>query len=126
MTDAPAREDDDFANLVLQESTREALSVDARSLEVGARHRLGPVDPDPQALFVSLSSRWYSTDHRADMSVPSATRHAARDAAMSREGRFALSHLRLWVIGSDPRLCLSSAAILLLLQANPRPPLLPL
>jgi hypothetical protein len=28
---------------------------------------------------------------------------------------------RLWVIGSDPRLCLSSAAIFLLLQANPRP-----
>jgi hypothetical protein len=51
MTDAPAREDDDFANLVLQESTSEALSVDARSLEVGACHRLGPVDPDPQALF---------------------------------------------------------------------------
>jgi hypothetical protein len=46
-TDAAAREDDDFADLALQESTGEAQSVDARGLEVGARHRLGLVDADP-------------------------------------------------------------------------------
>ena len=69
-TDAAAREDDDFADLVLQASTREALRFDTRGLEVGARHRLGLVDADPQHSFVSLSLRWYSTDHRADISVP--------------------------------------------------------
>jgi len=49
-TKAAAREDDDFADFALQESTGEALSVD---LEVGARHRVRLGDTDP--LFHDLS-----------------------------------------------------------------------
>ena len=48
---AAAREDDDFADLVLQESTGKALSVVARGFEVGARHRLRLGGVDQQALF---------------------------------------------------------------------------
>jgi hypothetical protein len=69
--DAAAREDDDFADLVLQASTGEALGVDARGLEVGARHRLGlAATLTHRHSFFSLSLRWYSTDHSADISVP--------------------------------------------------------
>ena len=69
-TDAAARVDEDFADLALQESTGEALSVDALGPEVGARHRLGLATLTHRHSFVLLSLRWYSTDHRADKSVP--------------------------------------------------------
>jgi hypothetical protein len=49
--DAAAREDDHFTDLVLQANTGEALGVDARGLEVGARQRLGLGGADPQPLF---------------------------------------------------------------------------
>ena len=112
--DAAAREDDDFADLVLQASTGEALGVNARGLEVGARHRLGLGDADPQALFrvavLALvfdrpqgghkRSFWGLVRRRVTLRCP-------------KRGIFVLSAPFGFRLGNDLRRCLPSGAILL-------------
>jgi hypothetical protein len=117
---AAAREDDDFADLALQESAGKALSVDARGLEVGARHRLGFVGVDPQALFRVVVLALVFDRPQGGHNRSFRTRQEAGNAATSREGGSLSAIFRSYVVSSDLRRCLSSAAILLLLQANPR------